>query len=222
MEPTKILIVDDHDIVRRGLRSILESENDFNIIGEASNGSDAVQKTQELIPDVVLMDLVMPGMDGITAIRKIMELNPNSKILVLTSFGDDEKVFSSIKAGATGYLLKSSPAEDLERAIRSVAHGELHLQAEIARKVLDEFSAKPSLSVPVAGLTDREKEVLTLIARNFTNKEIANHLCISIKTVKTHVSNILGKLHFRDRTEAGLFAMRSGLVQNQEASTNKT
>jgi len=216
MEPINVLIVDDHAVVRRGLRSILEVEQDIEVIGEAADGSEAVQKVKELLPDVVLMDLVMPGMDGITAIRQIRESCPSTRVLVLTSFSEDENIFASIKAGAIGYMLKNVPAEDLERAVRSVARGELHLQAVIAQKVLDEFSPKSVDTSNLANLTTREIEVLTMIARNMTNKEIASELCISIKTVKVHVSNILSKLHSRDRTEAAVYAIRQGLVTDYE------
>jgi NarL family two-component system response regulator LiaR len=147
-------------------------------------------------------------------------LSPESRVLVLTSFGEEEKVFASIKAGAIGYLLKNVPAEDIERAIRSVACGELHLQSVIAQKVLDEFNPAASQPTSQAQLTDRETQILTLIARGFTNKEIASDLTISIKTVKTHVSNILNKLHYRDRSEAALYAIQSGLVTKQESSNN--
>lgn len=216
MEHISVLIVDDHAVVRRGLRAFLESEEDIEAVGEAADGAEAVQKAQELLPDVVLMDLVMPGMDGITATRQIGELTPSSRVLVLTSFSEDEKVFPSIKAGAMGYLLKDVPAEDLGRAIRSVARGEFLLHPEIAKKVLDEFSAiRPEMPF-LAKLTPREIEVLILVARGGSNKEIARDLSISVKTVKTHVSNILSKLHVMDRTQAALYAMRQGLVPPEE------
>jgi NarL family two-component system response regulator LiaR len=217
MEGISVLVVDDHAVVRQGLQAFLESEADIEVVGEAANGAEAVEKVQELLPDVVLMDLVMPGMDGITATRQIREISPNSRVLVLTSFGEDEKVFPSIKAGAMGYLLKDVPAEDLGRAIRSVARGEFLLHPEIARKVLDEFSSIPFKGPPLTELTPREIEVLTLVARGYRNKEIAHDLGISIKTVKTHVSNILSKLHMIDRTQAALYAVRQGLVSPGES-----
>jgi NarL family two-component system response regulator LiaR len=212
MDRISALIVDDHAVVRRGLRAFLESEEDIEVVGEAADGTEAVQQVRELLPDVVLMDLVMPGMDGITATRQIGEVSPSTRVLVLTSFSEDEKVFSSIKAGAMGYLLKDVPAEDLGRAIRSVARGEFLLHPEIARKVLDEFSAIRPETSPLTRLTPREIEVLTLVAKGRSNKEIARDLGISVKTVKTHVSNILSKLHMMDRTQAALYAMRQGLV----------
>jgi NarL family two-component system response regulator LiaR len=212
MESISVLIVDDHAIVRQGLRDFLESEGYIEVVGEAADGLEAVQKVQELLPDVVLMDLVMPGMDGITAIRHIKEISPTSRVIVLTSFGDDDKVFPSIRAGAIGYLLKDIPAEDLGNAIRSAAQGIFLLHPRIAGKVLDEFSTIYPATPSLTSLTPREREVLTLIAGQRTNKEIAQALNISVKTVKTHVSNILSKLHLRDRTQVALFAERQGLT----------
>ena len=212
MARISVLIVDDHAVVRRGLRAFLESEGDIEVVGEAADGAGALQQVQELLPDVVLMDLVMPGMDGITATRKIREICPSSRVLVLTSFSEDDKIFPSIKAGAQGYLLKDTPAEDLGRAIRSVARGEFLLHPEIASKVLAEFSTLRRDPPLLTSLTPREIEVLSLIAQGYTNREIARDLSISVKTVKTHVGNILSKLHMVDRTQAALYAVRQGLV----------
>ena len=212
MNKISILIVDDHSIVRRGIKSILENEPDYIIIDEAVNGEEAVQKAQELNPDVILMDLVMPGIDGIEAIRRIRESCPSTRILVLTSFSEDEKIFASIKAGAIGYLLKNTPAEDLERAIKSVAKGELHLQSVIAQKVLEEFKPITDCGKPNEVLTVREQQILSLITQGCTNKEIAEKLSISVTTVKTHVSNILSKLHLRDRNEAARIGIRKGFI----------
>jgi len=217
MSKITVLIVDDHAVVRKGLRVFLEGEGDIEIAGEAANGAEAVQKVQELLPDVVLMDLVMPVMDGITATRRISEISPSSRILVMTSFGEDEKVFPSIKVGATGYLLKDTPAEDLARAVRAVARGEFLLHPDIAHKVLTEFTgARPESSPHITKLTPREIEVLNLIAHGRSNKEIAAELNISIHTVKNHVSNILSKLHRMDRTQAALYALRQGLLPAYE------
>jgi NarL family two-component system response regulator LiaR len=207
-----VLIVDDHPVVRQGLRAFLDSEEDIEVVGEAGDGAEAVRKAGELRPDVVLMDLVLPGMDGVASTLEIRKTSPSSRVLVLTSFGDNEKVFPAIKAGAMGYLLKDSSAEDLGRAIRSVAHGEFLLHPDIAKAVIDEFSVIGPEPASLRDLTPREIEVLTLIARGCSNKEIASHLCISIKTVKTHVSNILSKLRVTDRTEAAVYAVRQGLV----------
>jgi len=215
VEPITVLIVDDHEVVRRGLRSFLESQGDIEVVGEAADGAQAIEKVQDLLPDVVLMDLVMPGMDGIDAIRKVSQVCPSSRVLVLTSFSEDDKVFPAIKAGANGYLLKDVAVEDLARAIRSVAGGEFLLHPEVAGKVLDEFRETPKDVTPLSDLTPREIEVLTLIAKGYSNKEIAAALCIATRTVKAHVSNILSKLHAMDRTQAALYAVRQGLVPRE-------
>lgn len=212
MERISVLIVDDHSVVRCGLRMFLETEDDIQVAGEAADGHQAIEMAQELLPDVILMDLVMPGMDGIEATRRICEVIPSSRVLVLTSYGEDEKVFASIKAGAMGYLLKDIPAEDLGRAVRSMARGEFLLDPGIARKVLDEFSQKRPEILPLTRLTPREVEVLSLVARGRSNREISSDLNISIKTVKTHVTNILSKLHAMDRTQAALYAVKHGLI----------
>jgi NarL family two-component system response regulator LiaR len=222
MEPITVLIVDDHSMVRRGLQAFLESEEDIRVVGEAIDGADALDKVRELLPDVVLMDLVLPGVDGIAATRQVCEISPHSRVLVLTSFGDDERVFSSIKAGAMGYLLKDVPAEDLGRAIRSIARGEFLLDPGIARKVLNEFSPRLPETVNLEKLTPREVDVLTLVADGYTNKEIAYQLGISIKTVKTHVSNILGKLHAMDRTQAAMVAVRHGLIPERKGPETRS
>jgi NarL family two-component system response regulator LiaR len=211
VEPISVLIVDDHAVVRSGLRSFLRSEGDIEIVGEAGNGTEAIEKVQELLPEVVLMDLVMPGMDGIEATRTISRVSPASRVLVLTSFGEEDKVFPAIKAGARGYMLKDVPAKDLGRAIRGVARGEFLLHPDIAEKVLDELREPAAEPLP-GELTPREVEVLTLVAQGLTNQEIAQRLIISVRTVKAHMSNILGKLHAADRTQAALYAMRQGLV----------
>lgn len=217
MQSIRVLIVDDHAVVRQGLRTFLESEEDIVVVGEASDGEEAIHRASELTPDVVVMDLVMPGMDGIVATEKIAEVSPGSRVLALTSFGEDDKVFPAIRAGAKGYMLKDVPAEDLGRAIRSLARGEFLLQGEIANRVLDEFRSSSREEAPsLDRLTPRELDVLTLIARGRSNKQIAHDLTISIKTVKTHVGNILSKLHMMDRTQAALYAVRQGLVPGEE------
>jgi len=222
MDKITVLIVDDHAVVRRGLRAFLESEGDIEVVGEAADGAAALDQVQIEPPDVVLMDLVMPGMDGITATRRIREVAPNSRVLVLTSFGEDDKIFPAIKAGATGYILKDTPAEDLGRAIRSVARGEFLLHPEIASKVLAEITGLGQEPSPPANLTPREVEVLTLVARGDTNQQIAYELGISIKTVKSHVSNILSKLHMADRTQAAVYAVRQGLVPGDDNSQDES
>ncbi len=214
MDKISVLIVDDHTVVRQGLRTLLELQEDIEVVGEASNGVEAVEQARQLLPDVVLMDLVMPEMDGIAATRSIRSLCPTTKVIILTSFAEDDKVFPSIKAGAQGYLLKNVSPTDLIKAIQAAHRGEAQLDPEIAKKLMDEFSAKPEK--PTSGeLTAREMEVLRIIARGLNNREIAEELVLSEKTVKTHVSNILSKLHLSDRTQAAIYAFREGLVQDE-------
>ena len=214
MDKIGVLIVDDHAIVRQGLRTLLELQEEIEVLGEASNGLESVEQTRQLLPDVVLMDLVMPEMDGIEATRRIRALSPNTKVIILTSFSEDEKVFPSIKAGALGYLLKDVSPADLVKAIQAASRGEAQLHPEIARKLMDELSTRPSKPAP-DDLTERELEVLRLIARGRSNREIATELVLSEKTVKTHVSNILSKLHLSDRTQAAIYALREGLVKDE-------
>jgi NarL family two-component system response regulator LiaR len=212
--PIRVLIADDHAVVRQGLRAFLDLQEDIEVVGEATNGVEAVEQTRQLLPDVVLMDLVMPEMDGIKATRKIRALSPRTQVIVLTSFAEDEKVFSSIKAGALGYLLKDVSPADLVKAIQAAHRGEAQLHPEIARKLMDEFSTRAREPIP-GDLTARELEVLRLIARGQSNRQIAEELVISEKTVKTHVSNILSKLHLADRTQAAIYALREGLVPEE-------
>jgi len=214
----KVLLVDDHAIVRKGIVALLETEPDIQVVGEASNGLDAVQLAERLKPDVILMDLVMPGINGIDAIRKITTQNPEARILVLTSFSTDDKVFPALKAGALGYLLKDSQPQELLDAIRQVYKGESWLHPAVARKVLNELTHIPQLSSHEE-LTGRETEVLKLLARGLSNREIADELVISEATVRTHVSSLLAKLHLASRTQAALYALREGfasLEQNHE------
>jgi two-component system, NarL family, response regulator LiaR len=206
-----VVIVDDHTIVRQGLRTYLELQPDLLVVGEAANGSEAMAVVKESLPDIVLMDLVMPVMDGVDATRAITAMSPSTRVIVLTSFSEDEKVFASIKAGAQGYLMKDVLPSDLVAAIRTVNRGEAQLDPEIARKVMQEF-ANPQPVAPKHDLTDRELEVLRLIAQGKSNKDISEDLVLSEKTVKTHVSNILQKLHLSDRTQAAVFALRQKIV----------
>ena len=212
----KVFLVDDHAIVRDGIRAVLNTEPDIEIIGEATNGREAVSKVLSYQPDITLMDLVMPAMDGIEAIRQIMQNQPQAQILVLTSFATDDKVFPAIKAGAIGYLLKDSDSDDLIRAIHQVHQGESSLHPRIARKLLNEItnvSKSPNHPGPsVDPLTEREVEVLKLVAKGESNQEIAQQLFIGEGTVRTHVSNILGKLHLASRTQATLYALKEGLA----------
>jgi NarL family two-component system response regulator LiaR len=221
VESIQVLIVDDHAIVRDGIRSLLSTIEDIEVAGEASTGREAVTLFNRLAPDIVLMDLVMPEMDGIQAIQAIIEKQPEAKILVLTSFATDDKVFPAIKAGACGYLLKDSDSEELVRSIREVQRGESSIDPKIARKLLREISDPPPKSPPpeVDPLTEREMEVLKLVAQGKSNQEIGQQLVISEGTVRAHVSNILGKLHLASRTQATLYALRQGLASlNGEGS----
>lgn len=208
----RILVVDDHAVVRAGIRALLAEVDNMEVVGEAGNGGEAVQLAEALRPDVILMDLVMPEIDGIQAIRQIQERRPSSKILALTSFSSDDKVFPAIKAGALGYLLKDTDPRDLVEAIRRVHRGESSLHPHIARKVLMELSQAGKRKTTPQPLTGREVDVLELIARGFTNQDIADRLCVSETTVRTHVSNILAKLHLSNRVQAALYALREGVA----------
>jgi NarL family two-component system response regulator LiaR len=210
--PIRVLIVDDHAIVRKGIRALLDQVEHIEVVGEASDGQEAVTQVASLRPDVILMDLVMPKMDGIAAIRHITADQPEARILVLTSFTGDDQVFPAIKAGALGYLLKDSDPEDLLEAIESVHHGEPSLSPAIAQKVLVELR-QPSDRPPTPDpLTDREVEVIRLVAKGLSNQEIAERLTVTEATVRAHVSNILSKLHLANRTQAALYALREGLA----------
>jgi NarL family two-component system response regulator LiaR len=208
----RVLVVDDHAIVRKGIGALLATEPDVVVVGEAVNGAEAVVQAETLKPDVVLMDLVMPKMDGIEATRRITALPGKARVLVLTSFAADDKVFPAIKAGALGYLLKDSSPAELVQAIRRVYRGEPSLEPEIASKLLYELAHPPETRLTQDPLTERELEVLRLIAQGHSNREIADQLCITEMTVRAHVSNILGKLHLASRTQAALFALREGLA----------
>jgi NarL family two-component system response regulator LiaR len=214
MEQTtiRVLVVDDHAVVRKGIRALLAEIEGIEVVGEAGDGQEAVAQADALRPDVILMDLVMPGMDGIKATRQIAAGEAGPPILVLTSFAGDDKVFPAIKAGALGYLLKDSEPTDLVEAIQQVHRGEPSLAPSIAQKVLKELrhpSARPLTPDP---LTDREMEVLRLVAKGLTNPEIAQQLVITEATVRTHVSNILSKLHLANRVQATLYALQEGIT----------
>ncbi len=225
MEPIRVLIVDDHAVVRQGLRTFLELQDDpsalrIEVVGEATSGLEAVALARRLQPDVVLLDLVMPQMDGLEATPKILDESPQSRVIILTSFGEEDKVFPAIRAGAQGYLLKDIAPLDLVRAVRAAYLGQVQLHPDVARKLMSAVAASedpPSSSPPtlLGKLTEREVEVLRLIARGFNNREIAQRLIISHKTVKTHVSSILSKLHLEDRTQAAIYALRHGLATDE-------
>ncbi len=217
--PIHVLIADDHAIVRKGIRALLATEPGIEVVGEARSGMEALAQVQASHPDVVLMDLVMPEMDGIEATRQITAEHPDVRVLVLTSFAADDKVFPAIKAGALGYLLKDTGPEDLVRAIHQVYQGEPSLEPAIARKVLYELSHPPTETPTPDPLTGRELEVLRLVAQGRSNKEIAEELVIAEMTVRTHVSNILGKLHLASRTQAALYALKEGLASLDDVTT---
>jgi len=208
----RVLVVDDHTIVRKGIRALLAEIEGFEVVGEAGDGQVAIAQAETLRPDVILMDLAMPKMDGIEAIRQIKASQPESRILVMTSFATDDKVFPAIKAGALGYLLKESTPEDLVQAIRQIYRGESSLHPTIARKVLQEITHPADRPLTPNPLTEREDEVLRLVAQGLSNQEIASKLNISDPTVRTHVSNIMGKLHLATRIQAALYALREGMA----------
>jgi len=213
LETIKVLIADDHPVVRKGLSALLAAKAaGIDVVGEAVNGSEAIARTKELNPDVILMDLMMPEMDGVEAIKRIMEDIPDAKILVMTSFATDDMVFPAIKSGALGYLLKDSESDELINAIRHVHQGEPSLHPKIARKVLMEISNPVTKTTSEDPLTDRELDVLKSIAQGKSNQEIGMALSISETTVRTHVSRILAKLHLASRTQAALYALKEGLA----------
>jgi two-component system, NarL family, response regulator LiaR len=214
----RVLIAEDHAIVRKGVRTLLSLEKDIEVIGEAANGREAVEQVGNLNPDVVLMDLVMPELDGIQAIQQIRTIHPGAKVLVLTSFATDDKIFPAIKAGALGYLLKDSDPAELARAIRQVNAGEYSLHPIIARKVLQELNLSPKNPPTAQPLTEREVEVLRMVAQGKSNRQIADELVLSLGTVRAHLSNILGKLHLASRTQATLYALREGLASLEDAA----
>ena len=210
--PIRVFITEDHAIVRKGISALLALEPDIEVVGEAGNGREAVSGIESTRPDVILMDLVMPEMDGIEAIQQVVARQPQARILVLTSFATDDKVFPAIKAGALGYLLKDSEPRDVVDAIRQVHRGESSLHPRIARKLMQELSRPPEQPPTPDPLTEREMEVLRLVAQGKSNREIADDLTVTEGTVRVHVSTILSKLHLASRTQATLYALREGLA----------
>ncbi|NEW09831.1 response regulator transcription factor [Paenibacillus sp. SYP-B3998] len=208
-----VLLVDDHEMVRIGLAAVLGTEDGIEVIGEASNGLDGIRLAQEYRPDVVLMDLVMEGMDGIETTRKLLQLYPDCKVIVLTSFLDDEKMYPVIEAGAFSYLLKTSRASEIAQAIRAAAKGQSILESQVASKIMNRFRQPKPAAEPHEELTDREMEVLRLIAKGKSNQELADDLFIGVKTVKFHVTNVLAKLGVEDRTQAAIYAFKHGLAE---------
>jgi NarL family two-component system response regulator LiaR len=220
-EPVTVFVVDDHDVVRKGLRFYLSAHPEVTIVGEAGDAQSAIEGVAEHVPDVVLMDLVLPlrpGTEptdegGVQATRRIRQISPRTQVVVLTSFAEDELIFGAIKAGALSYLLKDADAETVLHAIRSASRGEAILHPRIAQRLMAEVTAPSRAEDPAARLTAREVEVLQLVAQGLSNVEIAEKLVVTERTVKAHVSNLLGKLHLSDRTQAAIYAWREGLVQ---------
>ncbi len=219
--PIRVVVADDHVIVRKGICALLATEPGIEVVGEASDGQEALAEVQRLRPDVILMDLVMPTLDGLEATRHIRANLPGVRVLVLTSFGGDDKVFPAIRAGAQGYLLKDSRPEDLVEAIRQVHRGESSLHPSVARRVLRELSPGASREWIDDVLTEREIEVLQLVAEGCTNRQIAERLSISEATVRTHMSKILSKLNLGSRTQAALYALREGLASLPDAQATQ-
>ena len=208
----RVLLADDHAVVRQGLRTFLDLQDDIEVVAEVGDGEAAVDAAARTDPDVILLDLVMPRLDGVGALKRLRERESRAKIIVLTSFGDDDKLFAALRAGAAGYLLKDVEPLELVRAIRSAADGNTPLSPTIATRVVEEIAHGGGAPAQVDDLTPRERDVLILIARGRSNKVIALELGVAEKTVKTHVSHILGKLSLTDRTQAALYAVRHGLV----------
>lgn len=218
-EPIRVLLIDDHAVVRRGLAAFLATYDEIEVVGDAGSGAEGVELAGRLLPDVVLMDLVMPEMDGIEATRRVRSVSPTTQVIVLTSYSEDERIFPAIKAGALSYLLKDVGPDALMRAIVAARRGEATLHSTVAARLMHELT--DSHTSPLDQLTEREREVLGCIARGMSNAEIANHLIIGERTVKTHVSNILSKLHLQDRTQAALLALREKLVPLEETKTKR-
>jgi len=215
LEPIRILLADDHTLFRKGIRSLIDQMRDMEVVGEGANGQEAVTQARELVPDVILMDIQMPVINGIEATRNILQENTHIGIVLLTMFDDPESVFSGMRAGARGYVLKEAEPEELRRAIEAAYRGEFILCPIIAKRVLKHFGRDPKPQqpgLPYEGLTPRELEVLQLAADGLRNEEIAGRLGISDKTVKNHIANIFSKLQVNDRTQAILYALRKGLV----------
>ena len=210
-ETIRVLLVDDHEVVREGLRSFLSLQDGLEVAGEAADGEQAVREAERLRPDVILMDLVMPRLDGVGAMRELRRRLPASRVIVLTSFADDERLLPAIQAGAAGYLLKNVAPQELARAVRAAHTGEALLDTAVAARLVEAIATPPGEGPP-GRLTRREREVLALLGRGLSNKRIARELGVAEKTVKTHVSHLLAKLGVADRTEAAVYAVRAGLV----------
>lgn len=216
-DPITVIIVDDHEVVRQGVRAFLDAQAGLTVLGEAGSGNEAVKLAEESVPDVVLMDLIMPGMDGVEATRRIKNISPRTQIVILTSYHDDEHIFPALQAGAISYVLKDVKMDQLADAVKRAAVGEATLHPRVAARIIQELHGTPRDEInPFTELTDREMEVLKLIARGSSNSEIAAELVISEHTVKGHVSNILSKLHLADRTQAAVYAWQKGVVRREQ------
>jgi len=216
-KPITVMIVDDHEMVRYGASGYLEAQADITVVAEAESGEEAVRLARELVPDVLLMDLIMPGMGGVEATRKVKDISPRTQIIVLTSYHQDEHIFPALQAGAISYLLKDVKAGELVEAIKRAARGEATLHPRVAARVIKEFhGGELENQSPFSVLTEREMEVLKLIAKGYTNNRIAGQLVITVGTVKGHVSNILSKLHLADRTQAAVYAWQEGIVKQDK------
>ena len=216
----RIVIVDDHPVVRQGLRLMLERRPDFEVVGEGADGVQAIALATELVPDVMLLDLLLPGADGIGAIREIKRLTPTTQVIVLTSFAEDDYIFNAVNAGVLSYLLKDTGPEELVAAVRAAARGESVLHPMVASRVLREVRKRERS--PWRDLTPRELEVLTYVARGRSNQEIARELVLSEATVRTHMANILSKLHLADRTQAAIYALQQRLVSLDDIGTGES
>lgn len=210
--PIRILLVDDHPMVRTGVELYLSSQKGFQVVGQTGNGEEAISLAESLRPDIVCMDLVMPGMDGITATQRIKERLPDTQILAVTSFVDIERVLAAIRSGASGYLMKDASPSELARAIHMLANGDMYLHPEAARKLAQHFRPKDAKDPLMPVLTTREEEILRQVARGLNNQDIANDLGISLKTVKAHISSILKKLHLDNRVQAAIYALQHNIV----------
>jgi two-component system, NarL family, response regulator LiaR len=216
---TSILIADDHEVVRNGIRSYLETIPDFQVVGESASGEETLSMVAELIPDIVLLDLIMPGMDGIETTRRVKQVSPRSQVVVLTSYHEDVHIFPALKAGAISYILKDMKMEKLVEVLHRAVQGEVTLHPRVAARVLQNIRGENSGEQPLfTELTDRETDVLKLIAAGLTNSQIAEKLVISENTVKGHVSNILSKLHLADRTQVAVYAWQQGIVNRNNTS----
>ncbi|HRQ38564.1 MAG TPA: response regulator transcription factor [Chloroflexota bacterium] len=219
-EPITVLLVDDHQLVRQGVRAFLDTQPDIDVVGEAESGDTAVALVSQFAPDIVLMDLIMPGMDGVEATRRVKQTSPRTQVIVLTSYHQDEHIFPAIRAGALSYVLKDIGPDELADTVRKAAVGEAVLHPRVAARVVQELhgvytGAQTGVINPFTELSEREMETLRLIAEGLSNSDIAARLIISEKTVKSHVSNILSKLHLADRTQAAVFAWREGVVRRE-------